>query len=499
MKGAGRAADALSWALVAAGVATLLWRLSDLEQAPFINDEPQFLEAARAQLTTGHVLTRSTIIGTSGYYYGGAVFWFYGLLQLLAGPSALLALGAMAATVTASQAFFAVSLTRALTPDGGWAAVLTPAGRWVLGPLLVLLASSPHQHFWARLAWDQLTDASAFVAVGLLLTLRGRALWDAGLIGAILGFGLSSHPMIAPLAALLGLAVTVGPERPRTLRPALARAVTLGLAALVVLTPWLRELWAQRGAQGRFAHGAPLTLDRALEPFRGPGAWGIDYFFDGEWGSFLASPEGPWAWGVMGPLSRWGWVGLGLGGLLLGLRGERRRHAALGLAALLAYPLFFAVTGVPVQPHYQFPTGWIPLLGVGLLLAAPWPWLRAVTVALSLLLAGWQLDLIAGWRRWIAQREGTRGVHYAVTLREQRRVVAEICGHGQGPVVVALQIVAFSPSFSYLASTEPSCAGRALRWCGPDRGCSDPVPDETIAVVRYAEAEGARLSVGFSR
>lgn len=488
-----------SWTLVALGMASLLWRLVDLDQAPFILDEPQFLDAARGQLATGHLLTRSTLVGTSGYYYGGAIFWFYGLAQGLLGPAPLTSLGVMAAAVTAAQAFFAASLSRALCAGQRWGAVLTPEGRWIFGPALLLLGSSPHQHFWSRLAWDQLTNVVAFTVVGLWVTQQGRAWGRAAALGALLGLGLSSHPMLAPFAVIAGVAITVGQERPLRWREALGRLVALSTTAALVLTPWLLELWQQRGQPGNFGAPSPLSLERALEPFRGPGTWGIQYFFDGDWAAFLASPQAPLGWSTLGQGSRWAWVALGLGGLIAGLGGPHRRLALLALATICAYPAFYAWRGIPIQPHYQFPTGWAPVLGGLLLLASPQRWLRSAALGVCLLLAAWQLSFVASWRSWIAARGGTRGVHYAVVLGEQARAVSTLCLHAEGPLVVSLEIAAFPPSFEYLASTTPACAARQVRWCGAGRGCAPPAPEETVGWVRYAESAGARLAVTFSR
>lgn len=487
----------LNLALAVLGAAAFAWRLVGLDAAPFINDEPQFLAAARDQLVTGRVLTRSIIVGTSGYFYGGAIFWFYGLLQW-AGATALGCLRSMTLTVTLAQAFFGLALARRfVSPGASLRALLRHDRGWALGALWLLLASSPHQHFWSRLAWDQLTDAVSFVVAGLACSVPDRGVGRAAGIGALLGFGLSSHPMIAPFALVAGLSVSLGDGR-FTWRGVLSRALALGTSALVVLAPWLYELWLQRDAQPTFSHGTPLTLERALEVFRAPGVEGISYFFDHEWPLFLASPFGPPAWAPLSAISTGLWVALVLAGLLLALATPSRRLALTALATLVAYPVFYASRGIPVQPHYQFPTGWAPLVTVAVLLTSRFVTVRRVTLVVVLLLSAWQLDFVRRWTGWIAGREGTRGPHYAVTLREQQRVVDAICAK-PGPVVVSLEIVAFAPSFEFLAAGVPGCAPTRVRWCGAGRGCAGVRPDETVARVGYAAAEGARLGVSFSR
>jgi hypothetical protein len=405
----------------------------------------------------------------------------------------------MAATVTIAQGFFGASLARALIPSRSWLGLVRDEGRWLLGAVLLLIASSPYQHFWSRLAWDQLTLAVAFGVAGLLLNLPGRSLLRALAIGASLGFGLSSHPMLVPFALIAGVATCLGAERPIRWRDVFGRAAVLGVAGALVLTSWLLDLWRQRGQTGNFSRAAAFTLERALEVFRAPGSAGIEYFFDRDWLAFLASAHAPLGWQALAPLTQGLWVLLGLGGLLTGLRGAHRRIAAIGLATLVAYPLFYAWRGIPIQPHYQFPTGWAPVLGAALLLASPSRALRSLALGVVLMVSAWQMDFVAGWRGWIAERVGTRGVHYAVPLGEQTRVVAEICEHGRGPVVVSLEIVGFPPSFEYLGSLSPSCAQRRVRWCGIGRACAEPGSDELVARVRYAESEGARLVVTYVR
>ena len=489
----------LSWGLIGLSVAALAWRFIDLDLAPFFGDEPHFLDAARRQVTSGKVLTRSTLIGTSGYYYGAAVFWFYGLLQLFAGASAKIALAAMAATVTVAQGFFAASVARTLIPSLTWRGLLRGEGRWLLGATVLLIASSPYQHFWSRLAWDQLTLAVAFVVAGLLAGFPEGSRLRALAIGCLLGFGLSSHPMLVPFALIAGVATSLGAERPIKGRAVLYRATAMGAAAGLVLMPWLRDFWRQQGQTSTFNHAANVTLDHALEVFRAPGTAGIEYFFDREWSVFLASQHAPLAWSALAPITQILWVLLGLGGLLAGLRGKHRRVAVIGLLTLVAYPLFYGWRGIPIQPHYQFPTTWAPVLGAALLLASPNRALRGLAFAAVLLISTWQIDFVAGWRAWIAERVGTRGVHYAVPLGEQTRVVTAICQHSTEPVVVSLDLVALPGSFEYLNSINPACTQRQVRWCGAGRACAEPGPNELVARVGYAGSEGARLAVTYAR
>lgn len=491
-----------SWALVALGLGLLGWRLVGIEHAPFILDEPQLLDGARAQLESGQWMTQSTLTGTSDYRYGAAAFWFYSAVQRLFGPSPYAAIYAMAVLVTTAQAFFCACVARAVSSADGLARnwLQTPHERWILGTLLLVAASSPHQHFWSRLAWDQLTNVVAFTTVGLLI-LPGIRDWPGlVLIGSLLGFGLSSHPMLLPHAVIVGLAVVT--QRSETWRTVVARSTAVVAPALLVLLPWLRQFWSH-GPGTSAGASMGLTAARFLESFRAPGVAGVDYFFDEDWTAFLSSSYAPSPTEHLITVSALVWIILGLVGLLAAWRspiGRMRRIALCGLASLLIYPVFYAAVGVPMEPHYQFPTGWVPLAAAGFLIGAPTAWLRRATTVLLLILAVWQLTFIAGWRDWIHTRDGTRGPHYAVALIEQERTVATVCRHSSQPSFVTLDVIAYSHSFDYLSSVALGCRGLSVHWCGTfNEDCRDPLPGEAVARVTYAEDVGAALKVTWQR
>lgn len=488
----------VTWLLVIAGVAAFGWRMVGLENAPFLLDEPQFLMAAQDQLITGEWQTHSTLLGSSGIYYGAAAIWFYSLVQVALGPSPFVAIAAMGTLLSAAQIFFCVALTRALQrdPEAGWWSVLGPDGRLFLGSVLLLLASSPHQHYWSRLAWDTIPDAAAFAVMGILLHLHSGRWFGTAATGAMLGYGLTSHPMLGPFAAVTSTAIVLR-DGPRSGRLIASRVIALAVPAGIVMLPWLLSLAITPRYEGVSGRGTGLTLEWMLEAFRAPGTAGVEHFFDAEWDAFASSASSLPGLDLLLVASPVLWVGLGLGGLILGARGARprvRQLALCGVANLFLYPVFYVVRGAQVQPHYQFPTGWIAVAGVAVLLAASNPRIRRATVSLTLALAVGQLLFIASWRDWIDDRGGTRGVNYAVPLGEQARTVEEVCETATGPVVVSLDVVAFPVSFEYLTATSSVCA-EDVRWCPPRSDCARPRPGEQPILVRYAESAGAHLEV----
>jgi len=89
--------------LALAAIGVLMLRLVDLDLASFILDEPQFLDAARAQLSTGQWRSASPLVETLGLHYGPTVFWFYGLVQSVFGDAARTNITAMCLMLTVAH------------------------------------------------------------------------------------------------------------------------------------------------------------------------------------------------------------------------------------------------------------------------------------------------------------------------------------------------------------------------------------------------------------
>ena len=447
--------------LIAVGM--LLFRFAHPELVPFILDEPQFLRAAHAQLGSGHWLSASPLVGTQGISYGPSVLWFYGAVQKVLGPAPQRSLFVMCALVTLAHAAFALAVSRLLR-----------GGPLLFAALLALVAASPYQFFWSRLAWDQLVDVCAAWTV-VLLCVPGPLGWGRRLgLGVVLGLALSSHLMVVPLVALTF--TVLGLERLREPRVLLATlGPVLGVVLLVNL-PYLLHLRA---------HPPPelppvpqpfsweLWRENLWQPARVATVAGLDYFFDGAWDDFLrwSGPVGrlfrDTAWM---PLALSAVSALGLVLLLLGGKApEQRRLAALGLLTWLGYSLFYTHRVLERHPHYQFPTWWVVGVGVAGLLA----WLRERAPAVGRLAVGGvfaaalvQFALVERWMGYIQARGGTQGVHYSVPLAAQQRVVREACTRAPGPVLTVWNHTAlFAPALDYVVWTTPECAGKQVRLC----------------------------------
>jgi hypothetical protein len=470
----GRGLEVLA-VLVAVGM--LLFRFAHFDLVPFILDEPQFLRAAHGQLGGGHWLSASPLVGTQGVTYGPSVLWFYGAVQKVLGPAPRRDLMAMCVLVTLSHGAFAFAVSR-----------MFRGGALLFAALLALVAASPYQFFWSRLAWDQLVNVCAAWTV-VLLCAPGPLGWGRRLaLGAVLGLAISSHLMVVPLVALTF--AVLGLERLREPRALLATLVPMLGMVLLVNLPYLLYLRA---------HPPPalppvsqpfsweLWRENLWQPARVATAAGLDYFFDGAWEDFLG-----WS-GPVGRLFRdTAWMPLALSavsalglGLTLGAKqSERRRLAGLGLLAWLGYSLFYTYRVLERHPHYQFPTWWLVGVGVAGLLA----WLGERAPAVGTLATGVvflaalaQFALVERWMGYIQARGGTQGVHYSVPLGAQRRVLREACTRSEGQALTVWNLTALFPqSLDYVAWTTPECEGKQVQLCRqcPARG--------TLFRLRYA-------------
>jgi hypothetical protein len=469
-------------ALLAAGL-MLGYRFANFELVPFILDEPQFLEAAQAQVRTGQWLSASPLVGTQGVTYGPSVLWFYGLVHWLLGPDPRTSILVMCATLTLAHAALALAVAR-----------LFRGGPLLAAALLALVASSPYQFFWSRLAWDQLVNVCAAWTV-VLLSLPGPLGWGRRLaLGGVLGVAISSHLMVMPLVALtLTVLAWEQRHRPRQL------VATLGPVLAVLLGVNLPYLGFLR------AHPPPplppasrgfsweLLGEQLLQPARVATAWRLDYFFDGAWPEFLRGS------GVVGRALEHSVAGLALlvlastcGLLLIALRArppEQRRVAGLALGTWLGYAGFYTLRVLERHPHYQFPTWWVVVVGV----AGALCWLRERsprlgTTATGAVFVGAALQLLVSveWMGYIRAHGGSRGVHYSVPLAAQQRILQEACARAPGELLLRNLTNLFPQSLAYVAQTTPACEGKVVHICQQD--CPPP-----LLQLRYAGSVGGAL------
>jgi hypothetical protein len=482
--------------LVAAALVLLACRFVQVDLAAFARDEPQFLDAARAQVETGHWLAANPLFGNLGARYGPTAFWFYGVVVLLFGDDPRTGIVAMGLVVTAAYLAFAAAVTR-----------LFEEGAFFFAMLLAWMASSPYHFHWSRLAWDLTSLAGVFGAAALLCGFRELRPGRAVALGAVLGLALSTHPSVTPLvvavAVALLLEVRAGRLSPRP-------ATLVALSALAVNLPYLLYLAFRARILERMP-GRPFSFEGlgalVLDAPRLATAWGLQYFFEGSWADFQA-----WRGGLAFPLDTLAVISLALCGLAsvlgiaLALRSADPRQRRMGLIATLSWCgsiALIAVLRLERHPHYQFASAWVPIFGVASCLA----WLRrcrpraapVAMIALGVLALG-QLAVVAQWMGYVRAHGGTRSPAYGSSLAQQEDAMRSVCSSPARVIVLRNETGMFRFPFEYLATTEPACVGRRVTVCAPTPGlfgqeCESPPPGTAVVRLRYASHTGGGLLV----
>jgi MFS family permease len=482
--------------LVLAALGMLAYRFRNLDLAPFARDEPQFLHAAAQQLHTGHWLSANPLYGNLGLRYGPAAFWFYGVVQAVAGEDPRVAILAMGLTLTLAHLALALAVWRLL---GGSAAVLAVLVAWV--------ASSPYQFLWSRLAWDLTSNAAVFAAAALLCTYRDLGVPRALALGVVIGLGLSTHPMVVPFA--IAVLAAVGWEQWRRGRDGILAAAALIGAMVLVSTPYLLFL-----LKARLVGRAPrLPLSPAgfgsllLQAPRIATTWGLPYYFGGAWSDFRRwLGEGA---DLIEPISLVALVlclGATVAGIAAALASSDARQRRMGRVALIAWIgniLLLAAVGLERHPHYNFSSAWVPVFGVASAVA----WLRrshpraaaAALVVLALIAVG-QFAVIVEWMAFIRASGGTRSPGYGTPIGIQIDAMRAACAAAEPTIVLKNETEMFPFPFEYHARALPECRSKTVVVCAEEprpltKPCPPPAAGDRVLRLRYADATGGRLTV----
>jgi hypothetical protein len=469
---------------VGLGLGLMALRFMSLGSAAFGRDEPQFLEAARQQILTGQWESVSPIPGNQGITYGASVVWFYGITERLLGPSPLPNIASMCLLVTMAQVVMIFAVSRAFH-----------IGTWGCAVLLLFAASSAYQFFWARLAWDQLTDLLPFLVVALLCTPKVTPV-RAALIGVLLGLGLSSHPMILPfLVVVIGMLLL---ENRRTPGRAMVVAGSAATAACLVCLPWFLSL-----SRDESLAGSPSTFSvspgRMLEAYQTAGFWGFDYVLDEDWSEFITDlplPGNPNVWGAV-CLSAAAVLVIFGAPLLRSPDPAQRRVVTVMVVVAVLHPLFLDWRNTLHDPHYYFPLAWLPYVGAAAVLSrlrAAGPSARGALTATTVgivAVTGVQLVFLMAFRGYIGENGGTQGVHYGTAVSLQRDAVRLACGRaGIEGLAIDNRTKIFEQALMYQIRTSEECDGRNVTVCHDQ--CPPSVPSATLV---YREPQGGAVEL----
>ena len=482
-------------ALVAA-LGLISYRFWHIELVPFARDEPQFLRAAGQQLRSGHWLSANPLYGNLGLRYGPAAFWFYGVVQAVAGEDPRVAIVAMGLTLTLAHLGLVFAVWRLF---GESAALLAVLIAWV--------ASSPYEFQWSRLAWDLTSNAAVFAAAALLCTYRDLGVGRALALGTVIGLGLATHPMLVPFA--LAVLAVVAAELWTRGRRALAPAAALVGSMVLVNVPYL--IFLMRAPVVRRAARLPFSWDGLgwllLQAPRIWTTWGLPYYFEGSWPAFRQW-MGP-AGGLLEPASEAVVVlcfAMTAGGIAVAVVSADTRVRRLGRVALLAWignVLMLAAVRLEVHAHYTFASAWVPVFGVASALA----WLRArhprvaaaALVALGMVAIA-QFAVLVEWMGFVRWTGGTRSAGYGTPIGLQLQAMREVCATPEPAIVLKNGTEMFPFPFEYHAATLPECRGKTVLVCADEprpltKRCPAPVEGTAVLRLRYAEATGGRLKV----
>jgi len=454
-----RAREIASSGPILLAVALILWRFLAPGLAPYIRDEPILQTILDEEFFGEHRLPLLGLLGSYGLRYGPTAMWFYLPLRLLtADVRAIVFYHALSFLAAFGILYFALKRT---------------AGEKVAAWALLFAASSPILFFYSRQAWDNtLFTLLTALLLYCLVSLEAKQT-TAGFIrlGLLCGLALNTHLIAIPVvAAALVCAAPLAwsANRRNAARLAVCTAAPI-LFLLVIYAVGLALFWKKwqvdfsqnvHPPAGQLIPTITKSIPGIMQFFTPQGA---AFFFDeslpGIPLGWLAAGAGLWISAILG----WGSVGVMAKDFHWKSAPIATRFALLSLA----FGLFFyaAVRPDPVHPHYFTPYWWIGFYAAAtLLVRLPARWRPAASAAALLLVMG-NAAFIGSALGFLAQNEGTRGIHLSTSLEETERVTEELCAamtEGSGVLHLEATPGLASAPFVYFAHHLEACRGKQL-------------------------------------
>lgn len=493
--------ERLGMAAAVFAVAALLLRVIRLDLSAFTWDEPRFLFAAVEQLDTSRWRAVSPLVGNQGLSYGPWTVWIESAVIGVFGPRPLSVIYAECLAMCSAHIALAWAVARVFR-----------GGYWLFALVLGLLAASPSQFFWSRMAWDNpWLNVCAGWAVAMLSGKRLPRTPYFAVLGVVLGVAVGTHLMVFSFVAITFLMCAwEGREEPRSTIGKLALAA---LVCALINTPYLLYL---KHLPVLPAHELPsfswaLAWEFFLQPVSILTAESARYFFDQDWPLFLSwlGIDGRL---LPGTIVTYVFALLALSGLVLAWKGGDRLERRLALfagATWIGHTMYCAWRHLEVHPHYQQPSYWAIPVGLAAFVVHAWRFApraasatrasvrdmfrvwapRLISASFALIIA-LQIFFLVGWMVFIRQNGGTRGVHYGTTLRQQERAVVRACRTDATVLAFDNRTAVFDVAVQYLASVEPRCKGKEIVFC---KGGRCPKHVGSIFTLEYAAERGGRL------
>ncbi len=326
-------------------------------------------------------------------------------------------------------------------------------------------------------------------------------------LGALIGLGLCTHPMVVPFA--IAVLAAVGWEQWRRGRDGILAAAALIGSMVLVNVPYLLFLLKAPivGRSPRLPLSPAGFGSLFLQAPRIATTWGLPYYFGRAWSDFrLWLGEGA---DLVEPISLIALVlcvvatVAGIAAALVSPDARQRRMGRVALIAWIGNVLLLAAVGLERHPHYNFSSAWVPVFGVASAVA----WLRrrhprAGSAALALLaaVAVGQFAVVVGWMGFIRASGGTRLPGYGTPIGIQRDAMRAACATSEPTIVLKNETEMFPFPFEYHALTLPECRSKTVVVCADEprpltKPCPPPGASTAVRRLRYAEATGGRLAV----
>ena len=480
----------LNWVNLAYFLVFLLFAIRFLcpSQAPFSHDESALQGLVEGHFHAGTFPTFG-LAGTMGLHYGPVPQWIYLLFRYISGsPLAFVTLYAI--LFSTSFLFFALTLTRDF-------------GRMPMLWAILLTLSSPWIFIYSRLPWDN-SFLVIFSAILVFLVSQeekqGSPLFWI-FLGIVIGAGLSTHLMFAPLAASAGLFSLRGlVKSKRTNLQKFSFLLLAGIFALLVNIPYIRYLLAEGLAQARHKdHWGNLRQSWwiFLKSTMYLGTWNLKFFFYPYEAGFFQ-----WLHPISRSLFHWDiftwilkaitwfiFVGATIAAVWQKLNHKPVFHGSslygFVIVTVFLHFLLLQYLDINIYPHYFMAIWWFPFWAVAFAVKtlSQWKWAQKYILIIIAGTIATNLLFLAHLQAWTNVNAGTRGDFFPSVVGEQYQAVREICSQAkirkQSKVSVDISAIRMdSGVFAFFPQRDPSCQGIAFDVSDKKIEVGSPIPND---------------------